>query len=308
MSLVVAFDEIKPEQVKRNTRGNKTVVTSNFCRATIDEPYSPSAYLNKSEPGRKSSAHFHIADQFQIIVEGKGKFGRHDVAPYCVHFSRAYTAYGPLLVDEEAGWAFMTLRSRYDPGQQRLPGAADVLKKVPNRRPWQVSKHVTFPAAASGVKMEEVPEIKDDHGLFVYALTMAPHTRTLAPDPSRGDGQFVVVLKGSMVNSDRERNSLTVAFVRPDERPLEIQAGAQGLEALVLNLPQVNARAAENKAPSTATRLTKWQCLLCSFTYDEALGLPEEGIAAGTRWADVPDTWGCPDCSASKGDFEMVEV
>jgi rubredoxin len=48
--------------------------------------------------------------------------------------------------------------------------------------------------------------------------------------------------------------------------------------------------------------------VLCAFSYDEQQGLPEEGIPAGTRWADVPDTWSCPDCAASKADFEMVEV
>ena len=34
--------------------------------------------------------------------------------------------------------------------------------------------------------------------------------------------------------------------------------------------------------------------------------MPGEGIAPGTRWQDVPETWGCPDCSASKGDFQMM--
>ncbi|OGA52367.1 MAG: rubredoxin [Betaproteobacteria bacterium RIFCSPLOWO2_12_FULL_62_58] len=48
--------------------------------------------------------------------------------------------------------------------------------------------------------------------------------------------------------------------------------------------------------------------MLCAFSYDEAQGIPEEGIPAGTRWADVPDTWSCPDCGASKNEFEMVEV
>ena len=51
-----------------------------------------------------------------------------------------------------------------------------------------------------------------------------------------------------------------------------------------------------------------WQCVLCGFIYDEAAGMPEEGIPAGTRWEDVPDDWVCPDCSARKSDFEMVEV
>ena len=50
----------------------------------------------------------------------------------------------------------------------------------------------------------------------------------------------------------------------------------------------------------------KWRCVLCGFVYDEAAGLPEEGIAPGTAWADVPDSWSCPDCGASKDEFEMV--
>ena len=51
-----------------------------------------------------------------------------------------------------------------------------------------------------------------------------------------------------------------------------------------------------------------WMCVVCGFVYDEAEGLPEEGIEAGTRWADVPDTWTCPDCGVTKDDFEMVEL
>lgn len=52
----------------------------------------------------------------------------------------------------------------------------------------------------------------------------------------------------------------------------------------------------------------KWQCMVCEFQYDEALGLPDEGIEPGTRWEDVPDDWCCPDCGVGKEDFEMVEI
>ena len=51
-----------------------------------------------------------------------------------------------------------------------------------------------------------------------------------------------------------------------------------------------------------------WMCVVCGFMYDEAVGIPEEGIPAGTRWEDVPDTWVCPDCGVTKDDFEMVEI
>ena len=38
------------------------------------------------------------------------------------------------------------------------------------------------------------------------------------------------------------------------------------------------------------------------------LGMPADGVPAGTRWQDVPETWSCPDCAATKSDFQMVEV
>jgi len=49
-------------------------------------------------------------------------------------------------------------------------------------------------------------------------------------------------------------------------------------------------------------------CVVCGFVYDEAAGRPEDGIAAGTLWADVPETWACPDCGVAKADFEVVVV
>jgi rubredoxin-NAD+ reductase len=54
--------------------------------------------------------------------------------------------------------------------------------------------------------------------------------------------------------------------------------------------------------------MKKYMCLLCGWTYDEALGWPDEGIAPGTRWEDIPLNWCCPDCGATKMEFEMVEV
>jgi rubredoxin len=49
-------------------------------------------------------------------------------------------------------------------------------------------------------------------------------------------------------------------------------------------------------------------CVLCGFLYEEAAGLPAEGIPPSTRWSDVPEDWVCPDCSVTKADFEMVEI
>ena len=51
-----------------------------------------------------------------------------------------------------------------------------------------------------------------------------------------------------------------------------------------------------------------YMCVVCGFVYDEAAGWPEDGIEAGTRWEDGPESWMCPDCGVGKSDFEMVEV
>ena len=51
-----------------------------------------------------------------------------------------------------------------------------------------------------------------------------------------------------------------------------------------------------------------WMCVVCGFIYDEAEGLPEEGIEPGTRWEEIPDDWCCPDCGVRETvDFVHVE-
>jgi rubredoxin-NAD+ reductase len=44
--------------------------------------------------------------------------------------------------------------------------------------------------------------------------------------------------------------------------------------------------------------MKKWQCIVCGLIYDEAEGWPDDGIAPGTRWEDVPKT-GCAPTAAS---------
>ena len=50
--------------------------------------------------------------------------------------------------------------------------------------------------------------------------------------------------------------------------------------------------------------MAKYICSVCGFVYDEAKGIPDAGIAAGTRWEDLPEDWVCPLCGATKSEFE----
>jgi rubredoxin len=50
--------------------------------------------------------------------------------------------------------------------------------------------------------------------------------------------------------------------------------------------------------------MRKYVCSVCGYTYDEAKGIPQAGIAPGTRWEDLPTDWVCPLCGASKEEFK----
>ena len=49
--------------------------------------------------------------------------------------------------------------------------------------------------------------------------------------------------------------------------------------------------------------MKKYTCPCC-YVYDEALGDPENGIPAGTKWEDLPEDWTCPVCGLGKELFE----
>ncbi len=50
--------------------------------------------------------------------------------------------------------------------------------------------------------------------------------------------------------------------------------------------------------------MKKYVCTVCGYIYDEAAGIPDSGIAPGTKWEDIPDDWTCPLCGATKGEFK----
>ncbi len=49
--------------------------------------------------------------------------------------------------------------------------------------------------------------------------------------------------------------------------------------------------------------MKQYVCSVCGYVYDEAKGVPEKGIAPGTRWEELPQSWVCPWCGAGKGSF-----
>ncbi len=53
--------------------------------------------------------------------------------------------------------------------------------------------------------------------------------------------------------------------------------------------------------------VSKYKCTICGYIYDPALGDPDNGVAAGTSFEDLPDDWTCPVCGAAKSEFEKTD-
>ena len=54
-------------------------------------------------------------------------------------------------------------------------------------------------------------------------------------------------------------------------------------------------------------RRRRYRCTTCEHIYDPAEGDPDTGIAAGTAFEELPDDWMCPECGATKADFEPID-
>jgi len=53
--------------------------------------------------------------------------------------------------------------------------------------------------------------------------------------------------------------------------------------------------------------MKRYVCQYCGHIYDESLGDPDSGIAPGTKWADIPEGWMCPDCGNPKSAYVEEE-
>ena len=60
----------------------------------------------------------------------------------------------------------------------------------------------------------------------------------------------------------------------------------------------------QHKKKLEGFQMKKYVCSICGYIYDPEKGDPDNGIAPGTKFEDLPDDWVCPLCGAGKDEFE----
>ena len=60
----------------------------------------------------------------------------------------------------------------------------------------------------------------------------------------------------------------------------------------------------EKKKQKEVTKMDRYVCTVCGYVYDPEKGDPDNGVAPGTKFKDVPNDWVCPICGAKKSAFK----
>jgi hypothetical protein len=194
----------------------------------------PMAFLVEQDPGEVANAHFHQADQFQVVVAGEGTLGTHTVRPVTVHFAGAFTAYGPIHAGA-AGLTYFTLRNGFDPGARyMLRGENRVaLRSVAGRRHREAVAGPLNASSDSTVLLGPEPD-----GMAAWRYRIAPGAGVRGPAPDRGRGQYWLVLDGSLRRDAAELGPLSCVFADPGDPSFAAIAGPAGATVLAMQFPR----------------------------------------------------------------------
>lgn len=193
----------------------------------------PMAFLVEQDPGEVANAHYHQADQFQVVVAGDGTLGSHVVRPVAVHFAGAYTAYGPIHAGAD-GLTYFTLRNGFDPGARYMlrPENRVALRGVSSRRHREA---VAGPLldGDTGALLGPEPD-----GMAVWRYRLPAGAPLAGAEPRGGAGQYWLVVGGSLRRAHATLGRLSCAFVPPDGEAFAAVAGPDGADVLAMQFPR----------------------------------------------------------------------
>src|SRR5262249_20844030 len=132
----------------------------------------PQVFLVHCFPGYLIKPHFHRVDQYQVFVRGRARIGKHEVRPVYLHYTDAYTPYGPITFDDSEPASMFTIRGRPDPGANYMPESRDQLKGRAGRTIVAQTRSELRPSSEQLV--EEILIEPQEDGLAAYARLAAP--------------------------------------------------------------------------------------------------------------------------------------
>src|SRR5690349_6962692 len=185
----------------------------------------PKAFrVQMGEPGSVIPPHFHVEDEFQVVVAGSGRLGKHALEGITVHFAEAYTPYGPIRTGSD-GLTFFTLRAKADPGAEYMPESRARLARKARRN---VAAHVSpGPSAALW------PMHADGLGAWVARAGSGEAVQV----PSGDGGRYYLVVEGSATRGATALPRWSCIWTAAGADAPVIIAGPNGVGVVIVQFP-----------------------------------------------------------------------
>lgn len=199
---------------------------------------NPNCKIIGQSPNSVVEAHFHIVDQFQVMIDGGGTLGKRAIEPILVHFAAAHTPYGPIVSDER-GIQYLVFRNAIDCGAAYMPASASKLARVPRRH--RVSEHIPPIAREELSRLTDVVDrpliAPEPDGLSVWLRALPAGCETSVPDLAQSGGCFVLVTTGALLFDGETVSTRSCIYFAADDEPSPLTAGPEGAELLFMRFP-----------------------------------------------------------------------
>ena len=250
-----------------------------FFGSRTQDGGGPQMYMNLVDPGTELAAHFHRVDQFQVFFGTPGSvFQRKPIPPLFVHYTDAYSTYGPFRAAPGEPLLYATIRAESSNFGGVMPGAR-------HQRPYLGDRQLS--AAVEGWEQGDLPPSgradvdtvldQEADGLGAVLVRLGPDTSTELPLTQAVSGRALCVVTGDLrlAHATRRYGARSLGWIGPDHGPVTVPAGPEGCAVLVLNFP------------SPATKTTRAAAAEAGHGYREDLRLPGHLRSTGREFADT---------------------
>ena len=212
--------------------------TGVYTPPAAGEIRDPQAFLVEQSPGAVVHPHFHFVDQFQVVVDGGGTLGRHDVSPISVHFASGHTGYGPITPGPD-GLKYFTLRASADEtGAQYLPANRHKMHAIPKKNVLLDAIPLAGPDELCQLTQVRRINVKqDESGLRVDVVSIPPGMQTEISGQPKSAGLMILVVSGSFSHAEQAFTRWSCMFIGNDESGALLKGGADGAQILALQFP-----------------------------------------------------------------------
>jgi hypothetical protein len=240
MILAISAEEVQRSTVpresvpnERNSGSGVVLESGNYFGSNRAIDRGPQGFFVHFGPNFHISPHFHRVDQYQIVVQGTGRIGKHELSPVTVHYADSFTPYGPIECGPE-GLAFFNLRSHADTGAYPMPASRQELERKPGRARTEHTRYRLTDDVRS-LQLRALIEPQPD-GLATYEVLAGPAVKLLT-EVAGGACRYELVLDGSLEFGGKLLPKESCVFVSAGEVLHDRRAGPNGVHMLEVQLP-----------------------------------------------------------------------